>query len=207
MVTILERPAGSAALIERHALRCVPPYHRSTIAETHTRRTIHGPDGVHDVYPPAYAPDDSDVAHLVFALKYDGADLGALRAAFERIDPAELEAAIAGAPTSKYLRRLWFLYERLTGRRLGSADATRGSYVDALDPAEHFTGPRERSRRHRVNDNLLGPPEFCPIVRRTPTLRSFAARHLADRAAEVVAGVDPSLIARAVGFLPPYDPR
>jgi hypothetical protein len=49
--------------------------------------------------------------------------------------------------------------------------------------------------------SIAEPPEFCPFVRRTPVLAQFAARRLHERAVEVVAGADPTLVARAVSFL------
>lgn len=50
-------------------------------------------------------------------------------------------------------------------------------------------------------DNLLGSPTYCPTVRRTPELTALAEKNLAGRASDVVAGAEPALLARAVGYL------
>ena len=65
--------------------------------------------GVEEHFPAQIARNDSDVGHLIFALKYDGVELLApLGGILEHIDHAELESAIKSKLTSKYLHRLWF---------------------------------------------------------------------------------------------------
>src|SRR5262245_39816485 len=80
------RPAGYLRLIEDFGLRCLPPYHRSYVASWDHRRTIEVPDGVEETYPPRYAPAEGLVPELEFALKYDGLELGVLRAFFGSVD-------------------------------------------------------------------------------------------------------------------------
>jgi len=46
---------------------------------------------------------------LVFALKWEGVDLGVLAALFERIEPDEIAALVRATPTGGFARRLWFL--------------------------------------------------------------------------------------------------
>ncbi len=79
-------------------------------------------------------------------------------------------------PTSSATRRIWFFYEWLTGTRLDIPDAGRGNYVEALDAASYFTSTSVNSPRHRVRDNLLGTPAFCPVLRRTEYLVDTVAR-------------------------------
>ncbi len=136
------------------------------------------------VLPASYAPDPGLIDHLEFALKYDTVNLEVLSALFGRVDQSGFEQQLAAfvreRPTGQYGRRLWFLYELLTGRRLALDDVSTGNYVELLDEAEFFTGAPQRSRRHRVIDNLLGDVRFCPIVRRTPELERFVKSGLRD---------------------------
>lgn len=65
---------------------------------------------------PRRAPRDALAGHLEFALKCEGVDLAILSALFKILPAAEFEALIRAMPTGAYTRRIWFLYEWLTGR-------------------------------------------------------------------------------------------
>jgi hypothetical protein len=80
-------------------------------------------------------------------------------------------------------------------------DARSVAYVDALGSAEHHTTRAVPSPRHRVRDDLLGVPGFCPVVRRTDALVGFAAKDLRARSREVVHRHDAGLPHRAAQFL------
>lgn len=137
----------------------------------------------------------------MFALRYDGVDLGVLAQVFASINPDELTAAVAAQRTSKYLRRLWFFYEWLTGKRLSLPNSETVNYVDALDPNEYATGPSRRSVRHHVNDNLLGPREWCPMIRLSKRLKALVAEPIAQQMAQTLKRWQPEEIRRAVQYL------
>ncbi len=106
------RPAGYAALMERHGIRGVPNWHRSVVATTATRRVETMADGtVRETYGPAYWPGDTDGDHLEFAIKPDGTNLAILSRLFKAMDAAALTEFVRSRPTGKYARRLWFLHE------------------------------------------------------------------------------------------------
>ena len=116
--------------------------------------------------------------------------------------PEEFLAYVQSKPTGKYARRLWFLYEFLTGTRLPMDDVEQGNYIDLLDPDQYYTvAPARQVRRQRINDNLLGDGRFCPTIRRTDTLRGFEATDLSQRCREVVARYSPELLKRAMSYL------
>jgi hypothetical protein len=94
---------------------------------------------------------------------------------FKTIDHHEIEMIIRQEPWSRYSRRIWFLYEWLTGKRIDIPDIqdTKINFVDALDSKLQYTGPARRSLRHRVNNNLPGVPNFCPLIRRTELLDHY----------------------------------
>jgi len=121
---------------------------------------------------------------------------------FQAAAPEELLAYVQSKPTGKYARRLWFLYEFLTGKRLAMGDVEQGHYVDLLDPDECYTVARARPvRRQRINDNLLGDRRFCPTIRRTEALRGFEQADLPKRCREVLSRYSPELLKRAIGYL------
>lgn len=196
-------PAGYEALIAHYGLECLPHFRRSFIAPRGERRFERASGRDRYIYPRAYRPRGEDFfgGQLEFALKYDGINLGILKALFRRAGPRALASYVRTRPTGKYARRAWFLYEWLLGEFLPLPDLVQGAYVELLDTGRYFTADRRSSRRHRVYDNLFGTPSFCPILRRTDTLSAFAAQDLAAEAREIVARYSPEQLARASRYL------
>lgn len=198
-------PIGYAQLVRELGLTVMPPHRWSYIGGS-ARRSVE--DGVElVVHPPGYDVGDRDsvVQQMLFSLRHDGLSLEILDAVFRRLDAAavepELAAAVRAKPTGKHLRRLWYAYELLSGRRLDLPDLARGNYVPLLDPARYYTGPSTRARRQRVHHNLLGNALLSPTVRRTATLAAFDASSLGARVQGLVDACDPALLSSAISFL------
>ena len=68
----LRRPAGYAALVERHGLAVIPNWHASYVLSRGVHRREADGDSVVEAYPASYWPGDGFGHHLEFALKYDG---------------------------------------------------------------------------------------------------------------------------------------
>ncbi len=153
------------------------------------------------IYSPRHVPPPSLAGHLTFALKHEGLDLAVLKRLFLATGPAPIEAIVRAAPTGAYARRVWFLYEWLTGRRLDLPNADRGAYPPVVQPNLQYAAAVTTSSRHRVKNNLPGTPEFCPLVFRTERLDRFIQLDLPTRAREAVAAVPQDLMARAAAFL------
>ena len=196
-------PAGYAALIDACGLQV--PLPRTLFATGERHRILE--EGGWRLLTPRHAPRPTLEAHLVFALKYEGLDLAVLKRLFLVVDAAEIESIVRETPTGSYARRLWFLFEWLTGRRLNLPDATRGDYVPAVNPQQQWAVPGENSTRHRVRNNLPGTPDFCPLVRRTDALEEFSSLDLAERARAVAAAVPGDVLARTAVFLRLKDSR
>ena len=196
------RPAGYAALVEDLGIAVLPNWHKSFIASGNTHR-IETTDGmVWETYPSKYWPGDGLGDHLEFALKYDGVNFATLACIFQTADADEIEAYVTSKPTGKYARRIWYLYESITGERLPLDDLKRGNYVDLLEPDGYITtSPARQVRRQRINDNLLGDARFCPTIRRTDTIQRFMDANLRERCREVVAEYPPELLRRALSYL------
>jgi hypothetical protein len=136
--------------------------------------------------------------HLEFALRHEGVDLAAMAAVCAAMDPAYLAAWISMRPSSKYARRIGFLYEWLTGREL-PVDATliAGSYEPVLDPKACFTGPSSNIPRWHVRNNLPGTPEWCPTVHRLGAQGTpVGVLDVPGRVAASRAGLPPAILAR-----------
>lgn len=189
--------AGYAALIDACALRVPAPRTLSAIGGKHR---ILERDGWR-ILTPRHAPEASLEGHLLFALKHEGLDLAVLGRLFMATGPAPIEALVRATPTGSYARRIWFLYEWLTGERLDLPDAAKGSYFPVVDEKLQWAAAGQNSPRHRVKNNLPGTREFCPLAFRTPALDKFVATDLPARANEVVATVPRDLLARTAAFL------
>ncbi len=153
------------------------------------------------VFDRRYHPGDSLIEHFVFALRHENIDLLVLKRAFEAVPASVPQEYVRSVPTGAYARRLWFLYEVLTGKMLDIEDAPKTTAIDLLDGERYFTGRAKISRRHKVNDNLLGNDDCCPVIRKTDKLAAFSAAKLADRAAELSSRAGARLLSRAASFL------
>ncbi len=196
------RSAGYCELIKRYNLDVIPNWHKSLVATGGIHRTNSNNKIVEEIYPPKYWPGNALGGHLEFALKYDGVNLAILMKIFEETNVEELIGYIQSKYTGKYARRLWFLYEFLTDKRLPIGDLEQGNYIDLLESDKYYTAAiSSQIRRQRINNNLLGESHFCPIVRRTGTLRKFEKTDLPEQCLKVLSGYSPELLKRALGYL------
>jgi len=189
--------AGYSALIDAFTLSVPLP---RMLYATGERHKVIEADGWH-ILTPRHAPQPTLEGHLTFALKYEGLDLAVLKRLFLAAGGPEIEALVRATPTGTYARRIWFLYEWLTGERLDLPDAAGGRYVPVVDPARQWAGTEDMVSRQRVKNNLPGTSEFCPLVRRTPALEAFIAEDLPSRASQAVRDVPRDLLARTAAFL------
>jgi len=197
------RLSGYAALIERYDLdNIIPNWHRSLVTTSGIHRINSRGGIVEEVYPSKYWPGDTLGDHLEFALKYDGTNLAILANLFQEVAVENFLEYVRSKPTGKYARRLWYLYEFLTGKILPLDDLKQGNYIDLLESDEYYTiTPAHQVRRQRINENLPGDHRFCPTVRRTNTLRDFETADLSKRCRQVVSTYSPELLKRALGYL------
>jgi len=156
---------GFQRLAQVHDIRIVQPLlSRSRLGSVRQREVVDG----HAVltWPAQYQPTDSFRGHFEFGLKYERLHFEFFSRLFAVLDPEEVATWVRDEPSGRYARRTAFFYEWFTGRRLDVPDtAANIGYVDAIDGGQYLSAPRpERVRRWRVNDNLPGSPELCPLV-------------------------------------------
>ncbi len=156
---------GYAWLIENLKLQVRAPERTAKIASSVNRR-VDAPDRI--LFPVGVALDGTPLGHLEFALRHEGVNLEVIDAAFEHIAPGGLIERLRAAPNGEYIRRACFLWEWLSGDSLDPGVTPRGNYVDLFPPADYIVPAKPvRNPAYRVNDNALGNPRFCPVVRRS----------------------------------------
>ncbi len=196
------RAAGYAFLIEQCRLKVLPNWHMSLVSPAGALRSTLQNGLVESVFPQTYWPGTRIGDHLEFALKYDGTNLAILSALFEAAAEEDIVNWIHSKPTGKYARRIWFLYEFLTGRKLRLPDLTKGNYIELLKADQYYTAASSRRvQRQRIINNLLGGRDFCPVIRRTQKLAAMEEIDLRKKCEEVAAAYPPELLRRALSYL------
>ncbi|MGB7511136.1 MAG: Fic family protein [Pelodictyon phaeoclathratiforme] len=196
------RAAGYEYFLAKHRLQTIPNWQKSFIGQSGTKNSIVEDGYVETIYPASYWPGDRTGDHLEFALKYDGINLATLCQIFEVVDIDDLCMWIQSKPTGRYARKIWFLYEFLTGKRLPLEDIIQGNYVKLLEEERYYTASHgENVQRYRIVNNLLGTSEFCPVVRRTEKLANMEQNDFFHRCKEIVINYHPELLKRALNYL------
>jgi Fic family protein len=190
-------PVGYVALIDAYQLPAPFPRLKMAIGSKH--RILKSTEW--HLLTPRHRPEETLMGHLEFALKYEGIDLCILKKLFEVIDRRTIETIILDTITGSYSRRIWFLYEWLMGTFLDIPDIKKGNYVLVVNPKQQVTIEGERSKRHRVVNNLLGTPDFCPMIRKTEELEEVLMIDLKGKALQVISDIPKDVVARAAAFL------
>lgn len=195
--------AGYSWLINALDLRCVPLDHECVIGSRQALSQSAGGVKI-EVFAKGYAREHRAIDQMLFALSYEGVNLGVLERAFQI--PAvrdELAASITEKPASGYLRRLWYICENIAGHQLPLPDAAQNiPYEHLLPPERYFTGPEEMSRRHRVRMNLLGTPKLSALISRQGwTDDSLLNEQIVERMHDQMVDFSVAEIARAAQYL------
>ena len=197
-------PIGYAALIAAYDLSVPLPPRLAAIAARH--HPVATTDWM--MLTPRHGVEASLAAQLTFAIKWEGVDLAVLAQLFRVIEVGDIVQLVEATPTGAFARRIWFLYEWLTGKVLDLPDAGKVRMVGVINPEQQCALVRgEPSTRHRVVNNLPGTPDFCPLVQRSSALVDASAKGLDARARSEIGRVRPDLIARAAAFLLLNDSR
>ena len=191
------KPAGYAALIDAYKLNAPFPYMLMAIGLKH-RIVIK--DNWH-ILTPRHEPKPSLGGHLEFALKHEGIDLCVLKKLFEIINPDEIIGMVNSFPTGIYSRRIWFLFEWLTGQNLDLPDIDTGNYVDVVNSTQQFAISGMKSKRYRVVNNLPGTRDFCPLIKKDKLIDAYLEMKLKDKALQASSIIPKDVISRAAAFL------
>ena len=161
---------GFKALEARFGIALAQPL-RVESAIGGSRSARESAERIQNQYPAVYRPADTVAGHFEFGLKHEEIHLEFFARLFASCGPEPIETWCRAEPFGQYARRAGFFYEWLTGRRLDLPDLTGGTYVDAVPSKAYLTRAQAvRERRWRINNNLPGTSDFCPLVRRTEAL-------------------------------------
>ncbi len=169
-----------------------------------SRKTVVVDGFVHEFYPASFRPQSNLRGHLTFALKHEGLHLECLARLFAVLASEELVEWLENEPTGAYARRVGFFYEFLTEKTLPVADVASGAYVDALDAKQYFCleeSQASSNKRWRVRNNLLGTPQFCPLVLRTPAVKHAENYDCARALAELQTEFGTDILLRSAVWL------
>jgi hypothetical protein len=156
-----------------------------------------------ETFTPNYFPRaNTPLDHVEFALKYDDLHLDLLKKIFENIPASDITSYINTRPTSKYGRQLGFFYEFLFAKTLELANNVTGNYVDLIDSNKYVVAKvAKRNQRWLINDNLLGTPDFCPIVRKTALVTQYLQSDFTARLKTFQGSIPANLFRRAIDYL------
>lgn len=192
---------GFKALAEKYGIELAQPFQQLSSLGS-ARATLVKDGYLENLYPSKYLPSDSFQGHFEFGLKYEPVHLEFFARLFAATGPEPIERWCRSAPYGRYSRRTGFLFEWLTGTRLDIPDVDNGGYCDAI-PADDYlvSTTSQRVRRWRVNNNLPGTREFCPLVRATPEIASALAFDIESELKAVQQQFDDVTLIRCANWL------
>ena len=172
----IKNPIGAVWLIQYFNIELAFPLY--LVSRLGGRRESHREDDFREeVYQFSKQPAATVIAHLQFYLRHEIPQYELMYRLFHKIEAALLVDWIDNEPTGQYARRAGFLYEWLTGNTLTITANISGNYVDALDDAKVVTASPDKvtkNSRWRINNNLAGTPDFCPMVVKTTQVEQAA---------------------------------
>lgn len=122
-------------------------------------------EGITEITIPVRNAPSDHRAHLEYAIRKEALDLLAWKAIVDAFGPTIFREWILSQPTGKHARRAWCLYELLTGEHLDVPESVVSNSVPLADSSLQLTSSRSTILpRYKVAYNLLGPPEFCPLI-------------------------------------------
>lgn len=154
------------------------------------------------IYDAQLMVENSLFTHLEFAIKHEYLDLLILKRILEVFSRELLLEHIEKNPQRILSKKIWFLYEFLFKIQLPLEDLPPAKYDDLLKKEKYIVNEKFiKSKRHKINNNLLGTREFCPIIKRTKKLQNYLDLNLSDEISNVIGNTSKVLIRRAANFL------
>ena len=196
---------GYLYLIQRFSLNVCELCLQSFATDNTTKKVVQSGHIVRTYYPiRRFRHVDSWQWQITFAFRYEGVNIEVLKAFFDKINSTEIERFIVAHPLGAVQKRIWFLYEYLTGKTLQIPDGEGGSYVPLIDDAFQHALPTASSirvRRYHILNNLIGNRDFAPYVRKTVQMQEFSSDRLKAESERLLKDYSPELLYRAVQYL------
>ncbi|MEL7936155.1 Fic family protein [Pseudomonas delhiensis] len=188
---------GYAFLVEALKLKVFPIQRPAAIRPV----TRIEPLGRELAVPQRLAPPPGDCcAHVLFALKHEGINLGVLAQALPQIPAATMLAELRKAPSGAYIRKACYLWEAFSGTRLPHDASPKGATTPLFDPARYVTGPAQRNARWRVDFNGLGTLHYCATVERIPEIKALLELDILGKSREFIGSLPAGMMDRALSW-------
>lgn len=190
---------GYAALISYFSLAMPYPNVFSLIAKSNKKYK----NNDWQVFPIVYQPEETIYKQIQFALKNEGINLLFFKRLFQKLETKTLVDWIRNEPTSIYIRKIWFLYEFLMSLKLPIEDSDKKiKYTSLIDDNQQFAIDNgEKSRRHRIINNLPGTIDFCPLIFKTEKLKNCIEENLSNKNNTYFNAIRKDVLQRAFAFL------
>ncbi len=189
---------GNTWLREKFGIPPINEHHESFIGGR--RQTKEDANGkIEDIYTRNYWPGEAALNHIEFSLKYDYLNLDLLEQVFREIPKTEIEAYIGAKPTSKFRKKIGFLYEFMLPGTLNVQ--VGGNFENLLDEKKYFTGTPFRNTRWRIISNLLGLSGFCPMIRRKTSIDQKLNVDWPSKIQKIAEDAEPTLLSRVVNYI------
>ncbi|KFF06318.1 Fic family protein [Flavobacterium reichenbachii] len=189
---------GYGALIEAYSLSMPIPNQLALISSKKRQYTSEN----WQVLTSRHEPEDTLYKQLVFALKYEGINLLFFKKLFETLTEQEITALVQIEPQGQYSRKIWFLYEWLSGKTLPIPDLEKGNFVTLIDEDIQFgLSTSTNSSRHRIKNNLPGTVDFCPLIHKTEKLTNYINENLSNKKNSYLKAIHKDVLQRASAFL------
>ena len=139
--------------------------------------------------------------HLEFSLKHEKIDLLIIKSILKECEIEEVVNYIKTKQTAILKKKIWFLYEFLL-EEIPIDDLPVGKYDNLLDSEKYFVRNNPiKSKRHKINNNLLGNFDFCPIIIKTEKLSTYTQKNLSLETSELIGKIPNAVMRRAASFL------
>lgn len=189
---------GYGAVIDKYKLQMPLPGKLSLISEK--RKSYE--DENWKVYSSRNIFEDTLYKHLVFAIKNEGINLLFFKKLYEKLKEKEVLKLFSEEPTGIYTRKMWFLYEWLMNKKLDISDLSIKNYTMLIDDKKQYAiSPGERSKRHRIVNNLPGNRDFCPLITKTEKLEKYITSNFSEEKNNYLDEIHKDVLQRASAFL------
>ena len=146
--------------------------------------------------------EETPYAHLEFSIKHETLDLLVLKSILKSFSLEELLENIQRNPKRILNKKIWFYYEFLFDEQLPLEDLPAGKYDALLNSKKYITRNKPiKSKRHKINNNLLGTAKLCPVIQRSEKIEAYLSSNLRSNISNMINNVSKSLIRRASSFL------
>lgn len=152
--------------------------------------------------PASLAPADNTIlAHVLFALKHEGINLGILAQALPLVPEAAMRASYDNSPTGQYIRKACFLWEHFTGQQIQRAsEQLRTNYQPLFPVDDYLTSTGHKNTRWKILFNGIGSPDYCISVRRTPAINQLLQKNLLRQAREFTEQLPADILNRTLSW-------